>query len=254
MSWDYASASHACSHNQVLERYVLDAFDFRTLHYSKDPSLNMRAPINGAAAIQVYLRGVLCLPSDPRYGYSVVPDPIRIQQGYTFSKIQFNKPVRITQPLIEVSYITRQGFCLQCAGTGIVNDWEISTSGGLVHTHGVRKLAQQSLKYVLTSKNPFSPNLVCNLKSYLYHKLSSGSTQDIAASITNALQNYQSIQTAQKSVQTLSPSEVLRDIQNVSVQQDPNNPLLIYVSILVTAYGVKEPIPLNVALQAPTTS
>jgi hypothetical protein len=214
----------------------------------------MRAPINGAAAVQVYLGGTLCPPGDPRYGYSIVPDPDRILQGYTFQKITFNKPVRLTQPLIEVSYITRQGFCIQCGGIGQVKDWEISTSGSLVHTHGVKKLAQQSLKYILTSKNPPAQNLVCNLKSFLNQKILNGSTQDIAASITSALQNYQSIQTAQKAVQTLSPGEVLRDVQNVSVQQDPNNPLLIYVSVVVTAYGVKEPIPLNIALQMPSTS
>jgi len=249
VSFDYSRNSRPCGHESILERYVLDAFDFRTLHYVGDPSLNMRAPINGAALVQVWIEGVLCPPTHPQFGYSVVPDPSRVQEGYTFSKILFNKQVRLTQPIIEVSYITRQGFCLQCAGTGTINDWEISTSGSLVHTHGVQKLGQQSLKYILTSKNPFSPNLICNLKTYLYKKLTSG-TQNIAASVTNALQNYQGIQSAQKTVQTLTPNEVLRDIQSVSVKQDPNNPLLIYVSVVLMAYGVAEPIPLNVALQA----
>lgn len=252
MSWDYASAAHPCGHEQVLERYVLDQFDFRTLHYAAAPSLNMRAPINGAARVQMWLKGVLCPSDDPNYGYSIVPDTDRVEAGYTFSKIVFNKPVRLIRPLIEVSYITRPGFCLQCNGQTQINDWQITASGGLAHAEGVNKLSQQCLKYILTSRNPANPNVVCTLKNSLNHKIVSGSSQAQATSVTAALQNYQAIQTAQKAVQPLSPGEVLRDIRSVSVTQDTDNPLLSYLSVVVTAYGVAKPVALNVALQTPS--
>lgn len=251
MSWDYKSATRPCGHEQILERYVLDAFDFRTLHVASDPQLNMRAPINGVAMTRVFLKGIQCPPNDPRFGYSIVPDPARIEEGYTFSKIMFNHPVRLVRPLIEVSYITRQDFCIQCSATGQVNDWTISPSGALVKTHGVQKLVQQSLKYVLTSKNPFAPNLICHLKDYLGKKFNvSISAQDIVTEITKVLQNYQQIQGSQKTVQTLDPLEILRDVSSVSAQQDPTNPNLIFVSIVVTAFGQSQPIPMNIALQA----
>ncbi len=251
MSWDFSSQSRACDHFQILERYVLDAFDFRTLHLASDPSLNMRAPINGAAMTRVFLKGIQCPPNDPLYGYTIMADPARVEAGYTFSKILFNHPVRLTRPLLEVSYITRQGFCLQCNATGQVNDWSISPSGSLDITQGVQKLAQQSLKYVLTSKNPFSPTLVCHMKDYIGKKFNMNvSTTDIASEITRVLQTYQQIQGTQKTVQTLDPQEVLRDIQTVSAQVDPANPNLIFVSIVVTAYGSPTPVPLNIALQA----
>jgi hypothetical protein len=236
-----------------LERYLLDVFDFRTLHYAKDPTLNMRAPINGVSAVKVFLKGVQVAIDDPNFGYSIVPDPLRLEPGYTFSKIMFNKQVRLSRPLIEVSYLTRQGFCLQCSGTGQVRDWSVSHSGALVRVEKTDKLVQQSLKYILSSKNPPSPNLVSHLKDYVAKKFNlTVSASDIATEITRVLQAYQAIQGSQKTVQTLDPAEILRDIQNASVQQDPENPNLIYVSLTVTAYGATKPIPLNIALQ--TTS
>ena len=38
-----------CDHHQWFERYVVNQRDFRTLNYASMPSINQRAPINGAS-------------------------------------------------------------------------------------------------------------------------------------------------------------------------------------------------------------
>ena len=249
MSWDYLSTV-SCSHVQIKERYTLDVFDFKTLHYAANPVYNMRAPINGTDQVKVFLRGVLISPTDPILGYSVVPDPDRIETNYTFSKIIFNKPVRMVQPLIEVTYPTRPVFCMKCAGVNTVNDWSNTPAGQLARVTQTNKLVQQCLKYLLTSVNPFNPNLSCRIKSYIAAKMGSNITDDINNEVVRALGAYQTIQNAQQTVQTLDPEEVLKDITGIAVRQDPTNPMLVYLTTQVAAYGSRQNIPLNVALQA----
>jgi hypothetical protein len=240
-----------CGHEQRLERMTVDPFDFRTLHLAGDPNLNMRAPITNASAVEVYFKGTLVPRDHPVYGYVVVSDPDRIQENYTFSKIVFNHPVRLIRPLIEVNYITRRGFCLECNGNGNVNDWTVSPAGSLTHVVDNTKLAQQSLKYILTSKNPFTPTLICHLKDYIGKQFGFDvTTSDISATVQQALESFMQIQAAQKTVQTMSPQETLREVVSVIADSDPNTPFVIYVSVVVTGYGTNTPIPLNIALQS----
>jgi hypothetical protein len=252
VSFDFSAANRPCDHLQILERYTVSPLDFRTLTFASNTGLNMRAPINGKDMLRLYIKGVLVNPVDPVYGYAIVTDPERIQiEDYPFFKIFFNKPVRLRTPLIEVSYFTRVGFCLKCSATGSVSDWRVGPNGSINHVTGVKKLAQQSLKYVLTSKNPFNPALVCPIRSFLGKKFGMSITDsDIAAAVNTALSTYQSIQRAQKTVQTMEPQEMIKDVVSVEAAQDPEDPTKIYVAIVLTAYGSNQTIPLNVALQS----
>lgn len=247
MSWDLQSLSRPCGHEQRLERYTVDPFDFRTLRYVGQTEFNMRASITNSSQVEVFLGGNLV----PSSLYRIVPDPDRVQQNYSFQKIMFNQPMRLVRPLIEVNYITRQGQCLQCNGNGYVNDWAASHSGALLHVIDLAKLAQRCLKYILTSKNPFTPTLICHLKDYIGKNFGLEVTSaDITSAIQSALETMMQIQIAQKTVQTVSNEETLKDILSIDAQQDPNNPILIYVSVVVAGYGSSAPIPLNIALQA----
>jgi hypothetical protein len=251
LSFDYLSAGTTCDHAQVLERYQINPLDFRTLQLISDPTQNMRAPINGRAFVQVYLRGVLVPPSHPLYGYQILADPTRVQAGYTFYKIVFNQEVRLTAPLIEVSYHTLQGFCLKCFGSGSLSDWQPSQSGALTRVANLPKLKQQCLKYILASTNPFNPNLVCLIRNYVGQKFGITLTEDtIAAQVSQALAAYKQIQSAQQTVQSLSPQEILKDITSVVAVQDPSDPTQVYVTIQITGYGGGPTAPLNIALQA----
>jgi len=253
MSFDLAASSTPCDNLNVLERYRVSPLDFRTLLFAENNVVGMRAPINAPSMLRLYFKGSLVHPSHPLYGYAIVPDTTRIQSPYPYSKILFTSPVRLVNPLIEVSYFTMKGFCRKCGGSGSVVDWQVSPSGALNRVVGVRKLAQQSLKYVLASRNPFNPQLVCPIRSYLNRKVNSGLTdEDISSAVMSALASYQSIQRAQQTVQTMDPTEMIKDIVAVGTQTDPNDPTRISVLIEITAYGSNQVIPLTVALQ--TTS
>src|SRR5271157_2732546 len=74
MSYDFNTGLQACTHEINAERYVIDTTDFKTLHLAADPSLNMRAPINGQAQVQMFISGEFVQQNDPTYGYSFFPD------------------------------------------------------------------------------------------------------------------------------------------------------------------------------------
>lgn len=253
MSFDISSGPRSCDHLQILERYQLNPFDFRTLQYKANTQFNLRAPINGVSLVRLYFKGVLVSPSDPNYGHTIVVDPSRVQESYPFQKIVFNKPIRERTPLIEVSYITIEGACLKCGGTGQVTDWSVSPSGTLNRIHGRRKLGQACMKYMLTSRNAFNPNLTTPIRSYIGKKFGlTVSDSDIATAVTNALSAYQSIQKAQSTVQTLDPHEMIQDVQSVSAAQSPSDPTVVNLSVAVLTYGSSEAVPLNLNLQTTT--
>ena len=247
--------AHVCDDMQLLERYTINFQDFVTLQYKPStnftPTINMRAPINGASFVRLYLKGQLVNPNDPNFGYSIVPDPTRIQeQGLPFQKIVFNNQVRTIGDLVEVTYITPTPFCLKCGGTGLLVDWTIAPSGELNKVHRRAKLGQQCVKYVLTSRNPFNSNLTTQIRALIGQKFGVVVTsQDIATEVTKALNAYQSIQAAQSTVQQMDPQELIQSLQSVTATQSATDPTMINVSISVFAYGSTEAIPLNIALQ-----
>lgn len=228
----------ACDHQISFERYVVNPDDFRTLNYLGNPSIAMRAPINGADAVEMWISNEPVQINDPAYGWQIVRDNNRLLNSDVFYKIVFNNPVRLMLPLIEISYITRQGYCLKCSGTGYVNDVKFGSSGGFLHIYQSNKLAQKALKWILTSTCPFYPTFVCQLKSYIGRKLGIQLTEtDIQTQVLNALTQMQQVQQAQATVQTLDPAEILKDIVNVNAIIDPNDPTTVQVSATVSSYA-----------------
>jgi hypothetical protein len=229
----------ACDHQQSFERYVVNQTDFVTVNYASEPSINMRAPINGASNVQMWIAGEQVSNSSPVYGWQVVPDPDRIETtGVNFTKIVFNQPVRLLLPLIEVSYITIQDFCLKCSATGYLNDFKPSVAGTFTEVTQTTKLAQKALKWVLTSRDPFYPTFVCAIKSYIGRKLGIQITDtDIQTAVINALTNMQQVQQAQSTVQALDPQEILKDIVSVTATTDTVDPTIVRVSAVISNYS-----------------
>lgn len=227
----------ACDHQQSFERYVVNQTDFRTLNYAGNTAINTRAPINGADSVQMWISQEEVLPGDPTYGWQVSVDENRIAvTSDIFYKIAFNHPVRLVLPLIEVSYISRQQYCLKCSALGVLNDLKQS-SGGFLHVVQNVKLAQKALKWLLTSSCPFYPTFICQLKSYIGQKLGIYLTDtDIQTQVINALSRLQQVQQAQSTVQALDPAEILKDIVDVSAVIDPDDPTTVRVSALCTSY------------------
>ena len=201
-----------------------------------DTAYRMRAPLNGTSLIRVSLGGTLVPKNSATYGYNIAPDPATLSLDEPFFKIYFNKEVRLAQPLIEVTYRTYIDYCLKCNGTGRINDLKILNSGSLLHIWGQEKLIQRARKWILTSTWGFYPQLVCHIKDYIGKKFGITITDsDISQEITSALNNMQTIQQSQATVQHLDPSEILVSINSVSAQQDPTNPTLVRVSCSVTS-------------------
>ena len=238
MSYDFNTRLASCGHEISFERYVVDWQDFKTLHCASNVSLNMRAPINGISQVQVYIAGNLVQPNDPTYGYTTTPDINRVQTDNPnqFYKIMFKKPVRWYVPLIEVSYITIKNFCLKCGTAGQLNDIKPASNGSVIHVVGTDKMVQRVLKMVLTSQCGFYPQFTCPIKGYVGKKFGVTITDaDISNQVMIALQNLKSIQSAQRTVQSLDPQEMLKDIQNLQTAViDPNS---IGVSADLTSYG-----------------
>jgi hypothetical protein len=243
----------ACDHQQSFERYIVDQTDFRTLHYASQPSINIRAPINGQNNVQMWISGEQVLQNDPTYGWSYVLDPDRVDAATdvvgTFYKIVFNKPVRIVIPLIEISYITLQSYCLKCSTLGVLNDFKPANSGSFMHIYGTRKLVQKSYKWILTSTCPFYPTFICLIKSYIGRKLGiSITTTDIESQVISALGQLMQVQQAQGTVQNLEPGEILKDVISVVANIDSTDPTTVDLSIVVSNYS-QQSAPLNLTLR-----
>lgn len=231
----------ACDHHQWFERYVVNQNDFRTLNYAGQPSINTRAPINGASAVQMWISDQQVYATDPIYGWQVVLDPDRIDltEENIFYKIVFNNPVRLVLPLIEVAYISTQDYCLKCSATGFLNDFKLGVgSSPFAEVTQTTKLAQKALKWILTSRCPFYPTFVCAIKSYVGRKLGIQITDtDIQTAVVNALTTMQKVQQAQSTVQNLDPQEILKDVVNVTAAIDQQDPTIVRVSATVSNYS-----------------
>ncbi len=251
MSYDFNTISEACDHSITNERYVVSPDDLRTLTYAADTFENMRAPINGQAVVKVFIQGNLVNPASLVYGYQILKDTNRlVDPGVQFYKIVFNREVRIYKPLIEVSYITLQPYCLRCNALGVLNDFEPNSSGVFAKINGNLKLAQRALKFILTSRCAFYPTFTCRMKDFIGKKYGFTVTDsDIAQEITNALDNMKSIQLAQQQIQSLDPPEILRDIVSVQAAQSSSDPTLVNVAAVVSSYA-GQTTPLNFSLKA----
>ena len=238
MSYDFNSRLAACSHVITGERYAIDNTDFRTLHLAANTSLNMRAPINGQAEVTVCISGKIVQPSDPTYGYDILSDENRVLTNDQFYKIMFRKPVRWFVPIIEVGYITLRGYCLRCNTQGQLNDLKGSSTGSFQRVTNTEKLVQRVLKYVLTSRCQFYPQFTCRIRDYIGKKFGSAITEaDVSSQIMDALQNLKSVQAAQRTVQDLNPSEMLKDITSISTSMP--DPTAVDVECSITSYGTQ---------------
>jgi hypothetical protein len=249
VSYDLNTKLAPCDHAQSGERYVVDTNDFRTLHLAANPVFNMRAPINGQALVRVRVAGNVVPPDHPVYGYDIVSDINRIQTSDVFYKIVFKKPVRWYIPLIEVSYITLKLYCLKCSGSGQLNDFKKANSGSLMHTTGNEKLVQRVLKFVLTSRCAFYPQFTCRIKDYIGRKLGVSITEaDISNQIVAALSNLKNIQSSQRTIQNLTPQEMLKDITSVKTAFDPADPTVVNIAAWVSSYGSSNSLPISFTL------
>jgi hypothetical protein len=256
MSFDLDTRRKPCTHTILMERYTVDTTDFRTLRFAADPTQGLHAPINGARSVRVFVGGTAVQPDDPVYGYDIVRNPEYLATGVdaVFSNIRFRQPVRFTASLlIEVCYVTVQGFCPVCGGSGTANEMGIGVNGQPARLTGVEKMVRQGEKYVLSSSNPFDPSLTCNLVTFAGRKDAGIGEEEIASEVIRVLDLYQQVQAAQRTVQAMNPAEVLQSVPSVAVRVDPDDPTVLYVTVQMQGYGDTQPVALNTALKSSQT-
>jgi hypothetical protein len=255
MSYDFDTTAEPCDHEQALERYIVSPTDFRTLLLASNPAIRMRAPINGQSLVQMFISGQYVAQDDPVFGYTFVADdnPNLVGfTGYVFFKMVFNHPVRFITPLIEVTYLTTVAYCLKCSGTSQLDDFKRASSGAFLIIVDTRKLVQRSLKYILTSRCPFYPLLACPLRTYIGKKIAQASVADVSNAVMTALANFKKVQSAQATVQTLTPLETLKDITNVSALPVKGDPTAVSVLAQVSSYGTTATVPIGFTINSNT--
>lgn len=244
MSYDFNSRTGPCDHYQTLERYVVSQ-DLHTLVYAGDTALFMRAPLGNSSMLRLYISGKLV----PSNSYQILRDTtLNELDTETFYKIVFRKAIRLITPLIEVSYFTRQPYCLKCSGTGQLEDWKLQ-NGHFKRIGGTDKLVQTCLKYILASECAFYPTLTCSIKTYIGRKFGVSVTEaDINNAVISSLQNLKSNQNAQKRIQIMDSTELLNDLVSCTVEEDPADPTIVHVALQISSFGAVVP-PLKLTLQ-----
>lgn len=244
MSYDFDLRLKPCDHLQLKERMAISRDDFRTLLNFNQPSDRMRGPIAAKATTRLFFSGIEIPRNHMVYGWDILVDELSVKSDQK-SKIVFKHPVRLTNVLIQVQYVTIAAYCLKCNGYSKTNDYIADSTGSFRHVTEYDKLVQRIYKFLLTSRCVFYPAFTSRLKDFVGRKYGASLTDDdISFECINALDNLKQIQIAQKNVQFLTPQEVLRDIESIRTKRDTYDPTIVQTQMKVSAYGIPRPVPL----------
>ena len=247
MSYDYLILPSDCDHLVRAERLAIMQ-DNRTLYSVAHPTEYMDHPVNGTATLRLFMNGVEVPRDHAVYGWRVLPDEYSVQP-HQKSKIVFNRPVRNRNLILEATYTTISAHCNKCGGTGAMTDFAINQEGSLTRVIKRDKLTQKILKFLLTSKCPFYPGLVSQIKTYVGRKYGLNLTaDDISSEVTLALDNLKEVQALQANYQDLDPEEILRSVTSVVSSRDTSDPRLVRTTVLATT-STGQPNKVNIGLR-----
>lgn len=234
MSYDYLMLPKACDHQITAERLAIGG-DFQTLFSIEIPTQHMTSPINGLATLRLKFNGQDVPANHPEFAWGVMDDPEAIRPDRR-SKIVFKNPVYLRDVVIEAAYTTTPAYCHKCGGTSLVPDVTIGQSGAFTQVTKRKKMVQKALKFLLTSKCAFYPNLTCQLREYVGRKFGYTLTaDDVTFEVQGTLANMKAVQALQANYQRLDAEEILRSVEGVDTIQDQNDPTVIRVAVDVTS-------------------
>ena len=236
MSYDFDTLGSACDHFMVRERMFVHPGDGRTLHSSLQPTQRMRGPINTKSLTRLRVDGKLIPKDHPTFGWELLDDELSVYPDKKM-KVVLKRPMRRQNHLIELEYQSAATYCSKCGGKGVLNDLNLSALNSLRRVVARRKLAQRGLKFLLTSRCAFYPNLTCRLREFVGAKMGVGLTEDdIAVEAGDALEKLRLVQQYQSQVQKVAPEELLKSVDGVVVDRDPDDPTMVHVSLNVSGY------------------
>jgi len=231
---------------------IVDQYDFQTLLYALDPLYRMRGSVANTNVVHLYIGGVEIPQHHPIYGWDLLVDELNVYSNEEQrKKIVFRKPVRMRDLLIEVDYIAIPAHCRKCQGYRKSNDFTVTNSRSFTHITEHPKLLQRILKHILTSTCAFYPRFTSQVREWVGAKLGNVITnEDINQEVTQALTNMKNIQQSQRTIQTLSPQEILREIEGVTVKASDDDPSKVKVKVSVSSYGRERPQPISFTLKS----
>ena len=249
MSYDFDTRQSPCDHYQRRERVIVSVDDFRTLVNATDSYVFMRGILSSVNTVKVRMSGSYIDANHPIYGWKVVPDTNSYYEQQR-SKIVFNNQVFMTNLVIEIEYFCTPASCLKCNGYSKTNDFVPNSQGTYMHVTEHNKLILRTNKFLLTSRCDFYPKFTSQLKNFIGRKFGISLTEDdISQEIVNALENLRNIQLSQKTVQTLSPQEILRNVESVTSIKDANDPTIVTSKVSISSYGQNRVAPLTFILR-----
>lgn len=212
------------------------------------------APTLGLVIGRVYSGQEVCPP------WSLINDPNTLGDRPT-RLIVFDRPLEGTSEVVELNYTTVRQECRRCGGVGVENDWQYTGAGALVKVRNADLLSQEILKITYTEKesNPFHPWYGTRLLDSIGKKLTDhGLVQNLILSdLQDAFRRWQSLKKQQEEDlgQFVSDEEYPFRLLIVNLEQDPNDPTVVYVNAFVQnrssapiqiSRGLRLPVPFDI--------
>lgn len=152
--------------------------------------------------------------------------------------VRFSEAFATGSDTFEMSYTTKREHCRRCNGLGIENDFRIDNGGEPLFVEDARLLLQEAEKIVFTVKgsHAFHAWYGTSLLQLVGRKILRGGQvleSQLVAEISAALNRYQQIKARQARLQPVSDKEMLRRVASIEVRQDPSDPTVFDVSVVL---------------------
>jgi hypothetical protein len=137
--------------------------------------------------------------------------------------------------------------CPRCLGTGYYYDIKFDDVGKLIQLQLSEKLTQQLEKIVITKENEFHPEVAINIQKWLGNV----SISEVKAAIKfELLKSLLILQETQRDTPNLFGQVQIGRIDNISVYDDPADPVRLYYVVQVTTVaGINQELNGTVLLQ-----
>jgi hypothetical protein len=229
MSFD-PNLETTCNHTIYKELSELDT-DRKSIRVSK--------PISSIDTISVYASDTVVSKSL----YSIIYDPNTTTVNQP-RMVYFKTKWRSTEDYFTITYITIKNYCPKCAGLEIINDLSYDVRGSMIVARDEKLLLQNAEKFTVTelNSNPFHRYIGTSLINLLGHKITdlNYTNTRITQEISETLGKFKDMQNQYRlSRRPMTDGEILDTVQNISVEQDPNDPTILLVTVILKAQSGK---------------
>jgi hypothetical protein len=170
--------------------------------------------------------------------WNIVNDPISIESRMVY----FNKPLKCSDSIIELTYYTSSDYCRRCNGLRIENDFIYNDLGEKVLVKEENLLLQELDKAIITIKNsnPFHLWIGTRIASLSGSKYLNVIKSEILSEITDTLSNLKDIKIQQAQIQEVTPGEFPDVLQISKMNQLESDMTILEITIDVISRRGKQ--------------